>query len=115
MPESQSGGVNISDISGNLQARDVVGRDQIGTQINLDAAALKDLQLTGSRRPPRNALFVGREDTLKELAERLDADGALVVLTGYGGLGKTQTAIEFAHRSEAQFPGGAFWLRCNAP
>jgi tetratricopeptide (TPR) repeat protein len=58
---------------------------------------------------------VGRADTLAQLTDRLNADGALVILTGYGGLGKTQTAVEFAHRAEAQFPGGVFWLRCAQP
>ena len=115
MPDTQSGGVNINGLSGSLQARDLVGRDSIGVQINLDAAQLRGLELTGSRLPARNPLFVGRAETLAELAARLDADGALVVLTGPGGMGKTQTAIEFGHLYAAQFPGGVFWLRCAQP
>ncbi len=70
------------------------------------------LELTGSRLAPRNPLFVGRVKLLAELAERLNDDGSLVVLVGYGGLGKTQTALEFGHLYASHFPGGAFFLNC---
>ena len=70
------------------------------------------LELTGSRLAPRNPLFVGREKLLADLAERMRAEGGLALLTGYGGLGKTQTAIEFGHRYRDRFPGGVFFLNC---
>jgi DNA-binding SARP family transcriptional activator len=46
---------------------------------------------------PRNALFTGREDVLAELAETLDSARA-VALCGIGGVGKSQVAVEYAHR-----------------
>jgi DNA-binding SARP family transcriptional activator len=63
----------------------------------------------------RNVDFVGRENTLLTVAGLL-AKGAkggrspVAALTGMGGLGKTQTAVEFCYRYGRYFPGGVFWL-----
>lgn len=51
--------------------------------------------------PMRNVHFTGREDVLARLRQDLTTDkGALVLyaLKGLGGIGKTQTATEYAHR-----------------
>ncbi|MGH3900692.1 MAG: FxSxx-COOH system tetratricopeptide repeat protein [Pseudonocardiaceae bacterium] len=49
---------------------------------------------------PRNPAFVGRDATLMHLRERLQSGSTAVVqaLHGMGGVGKTQLAIEYAHR-----------------
>ena len=65
-----------------------------------------------------NHHFVGREMELGQLAAALKHDIAngfeqqIVALTGLGGMGKTQLAVEFAHRYGAYFAGGVFWVNC---
>jgi len=61
--------------------------------------------------PARNPAFTGRDDLLEEVRERLHVGHAAVVqaLYGMGGVGKTQLAVEYAHR----FAGGydlTWWI-----
>ena len=63
----------------------------------------------------RNQDFVGRTDELLQLAHLLGEGGVngrmpMVALTGMGGLGKTQTAVEFCYRYGRYFSGGVYWL-----
>jgi hypothetical protein len=52
--------------------------------------------------PPRNLNFTGRDDLIDELHAHLTAGGTTVVLPatlhGMGGIGKTQTAVEYIYR-----------------
>ena len=63
-----------------------------------------------------NPHFVGREPDLLHLAATLKGDteaafiGRVAAATGLGGIGKTQMAVEFAHRFGQFFGGGVFWL-----
>jgi hypothetical protein len=62
-----------------------------------------------------NPLFVGRVDDLRRMAAELGAGvagppGHVIAITGMGGLGKTQLAVEFVHRYGRHFAGGVFWL-----
>ena len=74
----------------------------------------------GSRLPfGRNALFTGREDSLKRLARALvhdEAPSALVTqaVAGMGGVGKTQLAVEFGYRY-GRFFYGVHWLNAGSP
>ncbi|MGH3851910.1 MAG: FxSxx-COOH system tetratricopeptide repeat protein [Pseudonocardiaceae bacterium] len=52
---------------------------------------------------PRNPGFVGRDATLARLRERLRSEGTAAALHGVGGVGKTQMAIEYAHRYAADY------------
>ncbi|WP_298815933.1 CHAT domain-containing protein, partial [Chloroflexus sp.] len=69
-----------------------------------------------------NHLFRGREEELESLANILlkgSSDGAPAVVapvvSGTGGIGKTQLAVEFVHRYHKHFPGGVFWLDMSDP
>jgi tetratricopeptide (TPR) repeat protein len=58
-----------------------------------------------------NPLFMGRDQDLLEIANNL-SEGRGVILVGLGGIGKTQLAIEFAHRYGHKFVGGVFMVSC---
>lgn len=62
-----------------------------------------------------NPYFVGRADVLQTVSRALKkppaiAIGQTVVITGIGGMGKTQLAVEFVHRYGCYFQGGVFWI-----
>jgi DNA-binding SARP family transcriptional activator len=67
--------------------------------------------------PARNPHFTGRDGMLTELRQQLGVDEpALVVqaLYGLGGVGKTQLAIEYAHRFAADYDL-VWWIDAEQP
>ncbi len=69
------------------------------------------------RVPPRNPRFTGRDGMLAELRRRLrTGEGTLVVqaLYGLGGVGKTQLALEYAHRFAADYDL-VWWVDAEQP
>ncbi|MEM8863349.1 MAG: NB-ARC domain-containing protein, partial [Chloroflexota bacterium] len=66
---------------------------------------------------PRNTThFVGREAELAQLEETLKTNSQVGInnagLSGMGGIGKTQLAVEFCYRAREKelFPDGIFWI-----
>lgn len=62
--------------------------------------------------------FVGRVAELLELEEAFcgeETAAPVRAVTGMGGMGKTQLAIEFVHRYRARFPDGIFWISMVNP
>lgn len=51
---------------------------------------------------PRNRFFTGREGVLEALNRELAANGR-AALSGMGGVGKTQTAVEYAYRHRGEY------------
>jgi WD40 repeat protein len=70
---------------------------------------------------PRNPDFVGRAGDLSQLHARLSGPGSGPVgispagLTGMGGIGKTQLAVEYAYRYRQTYPDGIFWVNASEP
>jgi predicted ATPase/class 3 adenylate cyclase len=55
--------------------------------------------------------FIGRAEELLEWGAVLrDRAHRIVTLAGFGGLGKTRTALQLAELCLDQFPGGAWWV-----
>ncbi|MDQ0605270.1 tetratricopeptide (TPR) repeat protein [Streptomyces canus] len=66
--------------------------------------------------PARNAAFTGRDSLLADLRKALAADQRVAVqaLHGRGGVGKTQLAIEYAHRFAGAYEC-AWWIPAEDP
>ena len=86
---------------------------------NLDRGKLPPVQrLPARHRMPYRSLdggFVGRVDALWQIHDALHGGNTAIVqgisvVAGTGGLGKTQAAIEYAHRFGAGYPGGVYWV-----
>ncbi|MGH3623875.1 MAG: FxSxx-COOH system tetratricopeptide repeat protein [Sciscionella sp.] len=66
--------------------------------------------------PPRNPNFTGRIELLDDLSERLAAGGTTAVLPsalhGMGGIGKTQTVVEYIYRHLHDYDV-VWWIRAS--
>ena len=95
-----------------------LGDNNTFTQTNIDVVLpTPKPERTGelSNVPRGSDTFVGRDDTLKALHERL-AQGNTVAITaiqGMGGVGKTELARQYALQYKTAYPGGVCWLQAR--
>ncbi|MGC2112663.1 MAG: tetratricopeptide repeat protein [Candidatus Korobacteraceae bacterium] len=61
---------------------------------------------------PENPFFTGREEALDGVKASLEERG-IAALTGMGGVGKTQTAAQYAHRHRNEYPA-VLWVRAES-
>jgi hypothetical protein len=66
---------------------------------------------------PRHSFFTGREQILRALSTRLTVEQPIALtqtlaLSGLGGIGKTQVAIEYAYRFASEYRA-VFWLEAQ--
>lgn len=60
----------------------------------------------------RTRYFTGREQLLEKIRMQL-AEHHRAAVSGLGGAGKTQTAIEYAVRHRVDYPDGVFWVNAE--
>jgi len=85
-----------------------------------DAGRMPAVRSAVHNLPPRNQYFTGRVAILEKIATQLDAESGIAGLTqvhgisGLGGIGKSQTALEYAYRQlEAGCYDVAVWVRAD--
>jgi len=68
---------------------------------------------------PKNPDFVGRTDDLERLHATLQQREPVGIrpagLTGMGGIGKTQLAVEYVYEFRDAYPDGIFWINAAEP
>ena len=115
-----------NNIYSNLPPYTVSREELTAARERLDAMPLEEVPAVAAlpsvsrMRLTPNPNFVGREQHLMDLAKALKqgtttAIGPVAAATGIGGIGKTQLAVEFAHRYGQYFAGGVFWLSFADP
>ena len=92
-----------------------------GGHVNIDTLNLWSQQSSRSSHPtdipnnvPRSSVekFLGREEQLKQLHKELTQSRLVppIALSGAGGIGKTELAIQYALKNRKEYPGGICWL-----
>src|SRR5205807_4424694 len=76
-----------------------------------DFPPIRTMSASPHNLPVQLTSFVGREQDLLDLRERLlTKDVRLLTLTGVAGAGKTRLALQVAEETLAEFPRGVFYV-----
>ena len=116
---------HVTDPSG-LTIRRFQTSTELAGQVNNDVMHLLITDFRKSRRQPpvwnipyeQNPFFTGREPLLRQLHEMLHRKGSSALsqpqaLSGLGGIGKTQTALEYSYRYRHEYHA-IFWIRAES-
>jgi len=107
---------DLPEIARHIRARLAAFPNTIGDEIVLHSTAWYPHQRPSSNR------FVGRASQLWQIHDALSESGApmltavrrsVALVQGFGGVGKTLLAEEYAQRFCAAWPGGIFWLNAG--
>lgn len=78
-----------------------------------DAQRAEGIPRVWGKVPQQNKNFTGRDDLLTELHQGLTSEPT-AVLHGFGGVGKTQVAVEYAYRFRADYDV-VWWVSADQP
>ncbi|RDW90247.1 uncharacterized protein DSM5745_02022 [Aspergillus mulundensis] len=62
----------------------------------------------------RNSRFVGREEEINRIERMINTSPSKIAVCGLGGVGKTQIALEIAHRMRERDFDSIFWIPCTS-
>ncbi|MEW9550025.1 FxSxx-COOH system tetratricopeptide repeat protein [Nonomuraea sp. NPDC050783] len=113
--------VDLMRLGGPVQAMEAILRSVGKPGHVMDAMVLEGVRFPGGTPkvwnvPPRNASFTGRNKELENLRDQLVSSSQAVLpqaLYGLGGVGKTQLALEYAYRFQADY-NLIWWVSARA-
>ena len=110
-------GIDPSDRLQNLHRELLRGTMRAPVTPSISDIAPRTPTPTPAELPADLAGFTGRAETMRQLRKFTDSRGAIMVITGTGGIGKTSVAVRLGHELADQFTDGRLYLdlRTHSP